>query len=90
MRGLGERKIRQVQGQRVQHFPQRGAAKNEGEDTGGRGGRGGLGIERETTREKVLDGSSLSQTTNLPQRRKVELEPHLHGAVSASSRSEAG
>jgi hypothetical protein len=37
VRGPGEGKIIQVQGQRVQHFPQRGAAKNDSEDTGGRG-----------------------------------------------------
>jgi hypothetical protein len=74
MRSPGEGKIRQVQ-----HFSQRGTAKNESEDTGGRGGRGWLRIERETTREKALDGSALSQTTNSPQRRKlkVELKPHF-------------
>jgi hypothetical protein len=90
VRGPGEGKIRQVQGQRIQNFPQRGAAKNESEDTGVRGSRGWLRIERETTHEKPLDGSALSRTTNSPQRRKVEFKPRLHGAVGAGSRSEAG
>ena len=86
-RGPDEGKIRQVQ-----HFPQRGAAKKESEDTGGRGGRGWFRIERETTREKAFGDSALSQTTNSPQRckLKVELKPHFHWAVGAGLRSEAG
>jgi hypothetical protein len=64
--------------------------KNENEDRVWERRNEGRKEERGNTREKDSNRSSLSQTTNSPQRRKFELEPRLHGAFGASSRSEEG